>query len=109
MAHRRRHQLRLQKQRAPFATAFIFSLACGDLAVAEATLSSSSSSSSSPHDEYDPLDSLEHEWVRCTGSASAYAAAWFAEATTVDQTRWGNTLGMEFHDFNIFNQVSDSE
>lgn len=45
-----------------------------------------------------------HSWVRCTGSASAYAAAWFAEATTVHDTRWGNTLGMEFHDFNIFNQ-----
>ena len=46
----------------------------------------------------------QHMWYRCTGSASAYAAAWFAGARTVADTRWGNTLGMEFHDFNLFNQ-----
>ena len=46
-----------------------------------------------------------YAWNRCFGPATAYAGAWFARLPTARTTRFGDSLGMEYHDYNLFHEV----
>ena len=46
-----------------------------------------------------------YAWTRCFGPGSAYAGAWFARLSTARTTRFGDSLGMEYHDYNLFHEV----
>ena len=37
-------------------------------------------------------------------SLERYAAAWFTHKSTALQTRFGDSLGMEYHDYNLFHE-----
>lgn len=43
-------------------------------------------------------------WRSCQAPAPAYAAAWFARRDTLQETSFGDKLGMEYHDYFMFNQ-----
>jgi len=51
------------------------------------------------------LEDMMMTWWRvCLGPSNAYAGAWLARRDLVMQTVFGDKLGMEYHDFYLFNQ-----
>ena len=43
-------------------------------------------------------------WRNCHGPVGAYAAAWLVRRDTFCETRFGDSLGMEYHDYFLYHQ-----
>ena len=43
-------------------------------------------------------------WRNCHGPVAAYAGAWLARRDLFQETAFGDSLGMEYHDYNVYHQ-----